>query len=74
MGMASAFGGAMDGIGSLAFGAYKGGHFDGLFGGGGTETIGLGDGFNVGEGQAGLDPAVDLDRWTTSSPFSSIST
>ena len=26
-------------------------------------TIGLGDGFNIGEGQAGLDPGVDLDRY-----------
>jgi hypothetical protein len=46
-----------------------------LPGSGGTEEIiGLGDGFNIGKGQAGLDPAVDLDRYLTSSPLSSIST
>jgi len=41
-------------------------------GGGGGDTIGLGDGFNVGQGQAGLDPSVDLNNYLTSSPFSSI--
>ena len=35
-------------------------------------TAGLGDGFNIGKGQAGLDPSVDLDRFLTSSPFASI--
>lgn len=44
----------------------------GAFGGSGTKTIGLGDGFNVGVGQAGLDTAVDLDRYLTSSPISSV--
>ena len=44
-----------------------------LPGSGGTEeVIGLGDGFNIGKGQAGLDPAVDLDRYLYSSPLSSI--
>lgn len=71
LGTASAVAGVSEGIQSLALGAFKGGH---LGGGGGTETIGLGDGFNVGQGQAGLDPAVDLDRYLTASPFSSIPT
>tara|TARA_B100001939_G_C16772648_1_gene543354 strand:+ start:253 stop:705 length:453 start_codon:yes stop_codon:yes gene_type:complete len=35
-------------------------------------SAGLGDGFNIGQGQAGLDPSVDLDRFLTSSPFTSI--
>ena len=39
-----------------------------------STTAGLGDGFNIGEGQAGLDPSVDLDRFLTSSPFASITT
>lgn len=37
-------------------------------------TAGLRDGFNIGQGQAGLDPSVDLDRFLTSSPFTSITT
>lgn len=36
-------------------------------------TIGLGDGFNIGEGQAGLDTGVDLDRWLQT-PTGSIAT
>ena len=44
----------------------------GWFSGGGTETtVGLGDGFNIGTGQAGIDP-IDLDSYLTSSPFASI--
>ena len=31
------------------------------------------DRFNLGPGQAGLDPGVDLDPYLLSSPFSSIS-
>jgi len=66
-GQASMFSGIASGIGSLAMGyankkapAPK------------TGALGLGDGFNLGKGQAGLDPGVDLDPYLLSSPFSSI--
>ena len=46
-----------------------------LPGGGGTEeVIGLGDGFNIGKGQAGLDTSLELDDYLYSSPISSIAT
>lgn len=53
MGTASAFGGAMEGIGNLAFGAYKGGHL-----GGGGGSPGIGTGADFGEvGTSGSDLA-----------------
>lgn len=49
---------------SLAGGVVSGGADAGWFDKGApSTTLGLGDGFNVGRGQAGLDPGVDLDRY-----------
>ena len=62
-------GDAIGAAANIGFAGAKAGWFSG---GGGTETtMGLGDGFNIGEGQAGIDP-IDLDSYLTSSPFASI--
>ena len=62
-------GSAISAGGRIALAGADAGWFSG---GGGTETtIGLGDGFNIGNGQAGIDP-IDLDSYLTSSPFASI--
>ena len=70
-GQSAMWGGISSGIGNLAMGAAnmpkstKAPKTPG--------APGLGDGFNLGENQAGLDPGVDLDPYLLSSPFSSIS-
>lgn len=55
--------------GALAFGGgvLSGGADAGWFDKGtSTPTLGLGDGFSIGDGQAGLDPVVDLNRYLQS--------
>lgn len=62
-------GDAISAAGNIALAGANAGWFSG---GGGTETtMGLGDGFNIGKGQAGIDP-IDLDSYLTSSPYASI--
>ena len=49
--------------GGIVSGGADAGWFDK---GASTPTLGLGDGFSIGDGQAGLDPVVDLDRYLQS--------
>ncbi|NDB66295.1 MAG: hypothetical protein EB168_11620, partial [Euryarchaeota archaeon] len=57
-----------DAIGAAANIGFAGAEAGWFSGGSGTETtVGLGDGFNIGKGQAGIDP-IDLDSYLTSSP------